>query len=85
MPSEITVTDGRAEMMYAEATPWHVLGAALDAPATAQEAMEAAGMDWEVAMEPVLIGADGSYVEVPNRKAVVRTDTRKVLAVMTDR
>ena len=30
-------------------------------------------------------GPDGGYVEVPHRKAVVRTDIRRVLAVMTDR
>ena len=85
MPSEITVTDGRAEMMYVGATPWHGLGHKLDGPATASEAMEAAGLDWDVSMEPVLIGSDGQYAEVPNLKAVVRTDTRRVLAVMTDR
>ena len=69
-----TVTDGRAEMMV----PWHGLGWT---GRRRSEAMEAAGLDWDDGA-----GGDGQYAEVPNRKAVVRTDTRRrALAVMTDR
>ena len=53
MPANITVTGDKAEMMYTGKTPWHGLGQKLEQVATAEEAIEAAGLDWEVNMEPV--------------------------------
>ena len=53
MPANITVTGDKAEMMYVGRTPWHGLGQQLEQVATAEDAIAAAGLDWEVAMEPV--------------------------------
>ena len=50
MPANITVTGDKAEMMYTGKTPWHGLGQKLEQVATAEEAIEAAGLDWEVNM-----------------------------------
>ena len=79
MPHELATTNGRTAMMYAGETPWHSLGTKLEAPATAAEAITAAGLDYLVQLEP-LTTADG--IPVPQRKAVVRTDTNEVLGVV---
>jgi phage/plasmid-like protein (TIGR03299 family) len=80
MPADIATTNGRTAMMYAGATPWHRLGKRLDAPATAAEAITAAGLDYSVELQSIKTEAD---LRVPRRKAVVRTDTKTVLGVVS--
>jgi phage/plasmid-like protein (TIGR03299 family) len=83
MPAGITENDG---MMYTGAVPWHGLGVALDSPATAAEAIEAASLDWKVITEPVFVGRNGvfSSEQIEGKKAIVREDTRQVFTVMGD-
>ncbi len=81
MAHNLSETNGKASMMYVGAKPWHGLGTELDNPATSQEAMRAAGLDWQVNMEPVYLG-DGS--QVPGARAAVRQDTNAVLGVMSE-
>jgi phage/plasmid-like protein (TIGR03299 family) len=51
MPAGITKTDG---MAYVGRRPWHGLGTYVEGQAmTAAQAIEAAGLDWEVVTEPV--------------------------------
>ena len=66
-------------MMYVGEVPWHGLGRRLDSPATAAEAIEAAGLDYQVELAR-LVTSDG--IPVPDRQAVVRSDTRSVLGVV---
>ena len=40
--------DGRASILYTGDVPWHHLGMKLHRPATAQEAMESASLDYTV-------------------------------------
>lgn len=77
-----TTADGRTAMMYCGEAPWHGLGQKLDAPATAEEAIAAAGLDYDVTLTPMT--TEGG-VPVPGRRAVVRADTRTVLGVVSDR
>ena len=86
MPANITVTNGVAEMMTADGRDaWHGLGARLSQVATAQEAIEAASMGWEVEMRKVFIQTpSGQFMEVPNKKAVTRMDNGKVYGVFSD-
>jgi phage/plasmid-like protein (TIGR03299 family) len=82
MPAGITETDG---MMYTGATPWHRLGVKLDNPATAAEAISAAGLDWQVEMRPVyqeLPRGIQPFVEILDKRAVVRIDTNEAFTVM---
>jgi phage/plasmid-like protein (TIGR03299 family) len=94
MPAGLTKNDG---MMYlkAEGKPWHGLGVALDAPATAAEAIKAASLDWTVETRPVVTYRVGEWdalsrterrteMLIPNKKAIVRTDTQEVFAIMGD-
>ena len=79
MAHELANVNGRPSMMYIGEVPWHGLGTRLDAPATAQEAISAAGLDYDVKLAD-LTTSDG--IPVPSRKAVVRTDTNDVLGVV---
>jgi phage/plasmid-like protein (TIGR03299 family) len=66
-------------MMYVGEAPWHRLGKKLDNPATAEEAIVAAGLDYEVGLCDLLTPAGQ---QVRHRKGVVRCDTGAVLGVV---
>lgn len=74
---------GRTAMMYTGERPWHGLGTELKNPATAAEAIVAAGLDYDVKVEPMVIASDGA--EVPDAFAVRRTDTLEVLGTVGKR
>ncbi len=80
MAHEIAIIDGKASMMYTGEPPWHGLGTRLDNPATAAEAIVAAGLDFQVELTR-LTTIDG--IHVPQRVAVVRSDTQDVLGVVS--
>ena len=62
--------------------PWHGLGTiVMEAPASA-EALKLAGLDWEVAQEPVY--TDNREL-IKGYKANVRSSDRRVLGVVSDR
>lgn len=79
MPHEIATTDSRPAMAYFGETPWHGLGTELAEPATAAEAIDAAGLNYTVALHDVQTAGG---VAIPQRKAVVRTDSSEVLGVV---
>ena len=79
MPHDLATTNGQTAMMYAGETPWHGLGTKLDEPATAAEAIEAAGLNYYVDLRPM---ATDEGIPVPQRKAVIRTDSNQVLGVV---
>ena len=83
MPHEITVTNGKAEMMYTGKTPWHGLGTQLDNPADMPTAITAAGLDYTVAKQPMYRYHDGDYQEVKDRYMVVREDTNAEFGVVS--
>jgi phage/plasmid-like protein (TIGR03299 family) len=65
--------------------PWHGMGTILDAPPTSEEAIKAAGLDWEVEARAVFWQSKMNptrFVEVPNRKMLVRTKDEQPLAVV---
>lgn len=84
-----TKANGKAAMMYIkkEGKPWHGLGEALDKPATAQEAIEAAGLDWEVEAVPVYLmdsNQDGFH-RIPNQFSITRMDRGESLGIVSGR
>lgn len=79
MSHNLAETDGRTAMFYTGEVPWHKLGTRLNTPATAEEAIVAAGLDYEVELAAMQT-SDGTPIS--NRKAVVRTDTSNVLGVV---
>jgi len=71
-------------MFYTGQTPWHGVGVALDAPPSAEEAIQAAGLNWKVQKQPIFTPHRGqkNMEEVPGFSAVVRKDKRRVLGVV---
>ena len=82
MPANIATTNGKPAFMFYGEEPWHRLGEKLDAPATAEEAIAAAGLDYEITLTDVAT-VDGMMV--PKTKAVVRYDNQTVLGVVSNR
>lgn len=82
MPANIATTNGKPAFCYWGESPWHRLGQKLEAPATAAEAITAAGLDYEVTLTDVAT-VDGMMV--PKTKAVVRYDNQTVLGTVSDR
>ena len=85
MSGDIDMSNGRANMMYVGEVPWHGLGHYVgDEAVTAEDAIVAAGLDWEVGCQPIFAeyDKDGSRIDIPNNFAVVRDDTLDVLGVV---
>ena len=79
MAHELSTVNGRTAMMYVGQVPWHGLGTCLESPATAQETIIAANLDYEVVLADLITRAG---IPVPSKKAVLRTDTNEVLGVV---
>jgi phage/plasmid-like protein (TIGR03299 family) len=79
----ISTESGKVEMFFTGEKPWHGLGKELAEPATAAEAIAAAGLGWTVETEEIYLknGVRGG----DKFQAIVRQDTRRVLGTATDR
>jgi phage/plasmid-like protein (TIGR03299 family) len=64
--------------------PWHGLGAVLDGILTSDEALKAAKLTWKVDQIPVYT-ANNWAAEIPGYVANVRSDTKEVLGIVTER
>ena len=83
MGHNLNISNGKASMMYVREVPWHMLGTRLDKPATAAEAIEAAGLGFTV--EKMALKTSTSGLPVEGHFATVRTDTMDVLGVVGSR
>ncbi|HWL10552.1 MAG TPA: DUF932 domain-containing protein [Planctomicrobium sp.] len=79
MAHHIAMAAGRPAMMYTGEPPWHGLGTRLNEPATARQAMQAAGLDYQADLKPLQTTAG---IPVPQRKAVVHSETGNILGVV---
>jgi len=79
MAHELAEANGRTSMMYVGEVPWHRLGMKLNEPATAREAIEASGLNYMAELQEI---QTVSGTPIPNRKAVVRSDSGEVLGVV---
>ena len=80
MAQGLNIETGKASMMYVGKEPWHGLGTKLDGPATAEQAIVAANLEWEVEKQPVFAvgvnsrGTGSVALAIPDKIAVVRRD-----------
>jgi phage/plasmid-like protein (TIGR03299 family) len=81
-------------MFSVRVTPWHGLGAVIEhPPASVGEAIEASGLSWNVAKEPIAIHRGGTPPDwarpasdaIPGYYATVRQDTHDVLGIVGER
>lgn len=81
MAHEIDMSAGYAAAAYARVPAWHGLGKVLPNPMEPEEAIEAAGIGWEVECQPVYrkFEFDGNFNIIEDRRIVVRKDTDAIL------
>lgn len=83
MSHEIDMSNGRANIAYIGDKPWHGLGAEMDDGADLDQWRIAAGLNWAVSERPALYMDDeGTTIQVPDKKVLVRDDTKLVLSVV---
>lgn len=73
MSHNLLIENNKASMMYYDEVPWHGLGTRLDRPATSQEAIEAANLNWLVEKKPLYLKFKPK-VQVNEAFAIVRKD-----------
>jgi phage/plasmid-like protein (TIGR03299 family) len=78
MAHQLDFTKGKAAIAYTGETPWHKFGTRFKKGFTSEEALEAAGLDYEVELQEL----STPHVTCESHKAIVRTDTQSVLGVV---
>ena len=71
-------------MAYANAVPWHGLGAKVGKDVTAEEMLEAAGLNWKVKMCPMTAEFEGEHIPVDGRFALIRDKDKKVMTIASE-
>lgn len=82
-------------MFSARVTPWHRLGVVTAGALTSREAITAAGLDWEVRLQPVFTqppaqpqvepAEPAAPVQLPDHRAVVRDTDHQILGVVSSK
>src|SRR5690348_16768020 len=87
MAHNIDLSTGEAAVFVTGEPPWHRLGKVIDQAATSAEAIGFAGLDWTVEKWPMqalyIEGETEKTVPVPATFATVRTDTQRVLGIVS--
>lgn len=79
MAHQLEVVNGRASMFFVGELPWHGLGQQLHGRPTVREAIDAAGLGWEIELVPLV--TEDAHAPAPAR-AVRRTADQRVLGVV---
>lgn len=70
-------------MMYAGEVPWHGLGKKVAGLQTAEEAISAAGLDWEVELAEIFTKNGDGFRKAPDYRAVRRTKDKRVYGIVS--
>ena len=82
MAHDIDTTTGRAAVFVTGRPPWHGLGTVVAEAQTSADAIQLAGLDWQVEQWPLVARKGGVERNVNERVANVRSDTNAVLGVV---
>ena len=81
---EIDEVTGKGKMFSGEnLTPWHGLGTVIPGLATAEEALELAGLNWEVEMRQLYQPDGDKFVPVKDRFSTTRVTDNKSLGIVS--
>ena len=69
-------------MMYVREKPWHGLGTCVEKAPTSREALELAGLDWEIEGKPVY---DGNGLVIPGYVANTRSTDARVMGIVSNK
>lgn len=93
MSHEIDQSTGKAGMAYVGQMPWHGLGQELTEGASLEVWAAAAGLEWNAVACPIATsvneeendedGDDLSDISIPSHRALVRSDTKEILSVVS--
>lgn len=85
MAHELTIRhDGKAEMAYVGATPWHGLGQVLSPGSSIESWQAAAGLDWTI-QRAVVQYKNGELHDFTGNNVLYRSDTNAPLSIVSDR
>lgn len=87
MSHELDMSNGKANMAYSGAVPWHGLGQQIVGLATIDEWKAAAGLNWTIEGSPVYYIPRGPDHPIPadvTRQVLFRSDTKAPLSVVGD-
>lgn len=82
MSHEIEMQNGVGQVFTVGTAPWHGLGTVLEKAPSVEEAIVAAGLNWEVRVQPLHMKFDGEELSIPSHNAMVRSTDKKVLGVV---
>ena len=83
MAHELEIVNGKAQMAYVGAVPWHGLGVKVPADLTPEQMLDAAGLNWSVEKIPAYAEIAGKQVKI-GQSALVRDRDNKILDVVSD-
>ena len=83
MAHELEIVNGKAQMAYVGAVPWHGLGVKVPADLTPEQMLDAAGLNWSVEKIPAYAEIAGKQVKI-GQSALVRDRENKILDVVSD-
>ena len=83
MAHELEIVNGKAQMAYVGAVPWHGLGVEVPADLTPEQMLDAAGLNWSVEKIPAYAEIAGKQVKI-GQSALVRDRDNKILDVVSD-
>lgn len=83
MAHELEFVDGKAQMAYVGAVPWHGLGVEVSADLTPDQMLGVAGLDWEVRKVPAYAEIGGNNIAI-GRSALVRSRDNSILDIVSD-
>ena len=83
MAHEIDMSNGKANMAYVGAAPWHGLGQLLTPDASFDVWAEEAGMNFTIKSEEAYFIPKKAKVTIPNKQVLYRGDTNAYLSVVS--